>query len=66
MEYEKKTEKFTFGCGTMKAAGLGNAAEAEEVPKGTLTAKKAAKTAASAALTAGAFLLKHRKKKKRK
>ena len=63
MEYEKKTENFSFGFGTMKAAGSGSVSEAEEAPKNVRTRydkKLIAKNAANAAIRTAGVVLKYR------
>ncbi|MBP3309988.1 MAG: hypothetical protein J6L05_04160 [Ruminococcus sp.] len=69
MEYEKNGEKFSFGFGTMKAAGSGDLTNAEEVPKTIKTKydkKVIAKNAAKAAAMSALVLLKHKRSKKKK
>lgn len=64
MEFEKNSTKFSFGAGTVKAAGVGNLSDSEPVPKGAPDKKKIAKTAAVAATAAAVFLLKGKTKRK--
>lgn len=64
MEFEKKTDKFSFGAGTVKAAGIGNVADAEPVQKSATDKNKVAKTVAIAAVSATVFLIKRKIKRK--
>lgn len=65
MEFEKKTDKFSFGAGSLKTAGAGKLSEAEPVQKtGTADKKKIAKAAAVAAASAAVLLLKRKMKHK--
>lgn len=65
MEFEKKTDKFSFGAGSLKTAGTGKLSEAEPVQKtGTPDKKKIAKAAAVAAASTAVFLLKRKLKHK--
>ena len=50
MEYEKTGEKFSFGIGTTKVAGVGKLSESKKV--GRTTGKTIAKRAVSAGLQA--------------
>ena len=67
MEFEKVTEKFSFGFGTMKTAGSGSVEKAVEAPKNIRTKydkKVIAKNAAKAAILSAAVILKHKRRAK--
>ncbi len=63
MEFEKNKGNFTFGGGSLTAAGKGNLTNAVEVPKSIKTkrdVKGIAVTAAKAAALTGLVLIKHK------
>lgn len=68
MEFEKKTEKFTFGGGTVKAAGAGSISKAQDAPdvptKHDISA--IAKSVGNAAIAIALIRLRSRSKKKKK
>lgn len=68
MEYEKSGEKFQFGFGSTTAAGTGNIAKAQPVPKEIKTKhnKNAViRSAAKAAVLSALVLLKHKRRRKK-
>lgn len=65
MEFEKTTDKFSFGFGSMKTAGSGSIDNAVEAPKNVKTKydkKIIAKNAAKAAILSAAVIIKHKHK----
>ena len=63
MEFEKVTDKFSFGFGSMKTAGSGSIDKAVEAPKNVKTKydkKIIAKNAAKAAILSAAVIIKHK------
>lgn len=67
MEFEKKTEKFSFGAGTVKAAGAGSLDKAETAPDISTKhdAKAIAKSIGNAAIALALLKVKSNVKKKR-
>ena len=68
MEYERSGEKFSFGFGTMKAAGSGSISNAQEAPKNVRTKydkKVIAKNAVRAAVLSAAVVLKNKHSRKK-
>jgi len=68
MEFEKSTEKFSFGFGSVKTAGSGTIDKAVEAPKNVKTRydkKQIAKNAAKAAVLSAAVILKHKRRAKK-
>ena len=69
MEFEKNTGNFSFGFGTMTAAGSGTIDKAVEAPKNVRTKydkKVIAKNAAKAAVLSAAVIFKHKRKSRKK
>ena len=68
MEFEKSTEKFSFGFGSLKTAGSGTIDKAVEAPKNIKTRydkKQIVKNAAKAAVLSAAVILKHKRRAKK-
>jgi hypothetical protein len=68
MEFEKSTEKFSFGFGSVKTAGSGTIDKAVEAPKNVKTRydkKQIAQNAAKAAVLSAAVILKHKRRAKK-
>lgn len=67
MEFEKKTEKFSFGIGSVKTAGAGSVDKAVEAPKISVKhdAKAIAKSVGNAAIALAALKVKSNIKKKK-
>lgn len=69
MEFEKNTEKFSFGFGSVKTAGSGSVSKAVDAPKNVRTKydkKLIAKNAANAVILSAAVILKHKYRAKKK
>ena len=67
MEFEKKTEKFSFGVGSMKTAGAGSVDKAVEAPKISTKhdMKAIAKSVGNAAIALAALKIKSNIRKKK-
>ena len=68
MEFEKSTEKFSFGFGSLKTAGSGTIDKAVDAPKNIKTRydkKQIVKNAAKAAVLSAAVILKHKRRAKK-
>ena len=69
MEFEKTTEKFSFGFGSVKTAGSGSIDKAVDAPSNVRTKydkKVIAKNAAKAVLLSAAVIMKHKHRAKKK